>query len=259
MRTLSLIFCTLVAAAGCAYPRHTTLVQPAPASIAGDTTLHPDDMYALKVVEADLPQRQVSGLPWDADDDSAADPFVRIYLDDRKVWESEVLEDAGSPHWDAELPKNLLVTNSTRFRLEVWDHDSAGSADPMGRVSSTGLPATALPGAVARVSLDNKGTVTLLVSTPRAHRGVGLTVEVHSEALHVLEVEPYSPAARAGIKVGDRIVGIGPERVAHMGAQDAKSALSLANERRQKLAVTDDQGRNEHEVELDGGLLWLVL
>jgi hypothetical protein len=205
-----------------------------------------------------VPATKISGLAWD-DDDTGPDCFVRLYIDDRKVWESEPETDKVRPEWNAMLPRNVVIGPDSKFRLEVWDFDTALSADPIGRIERRGLPTTAVPGAMARLQLDSKATIVVLVSKPRAHRGAGISVEVRSDALKVLSVEPYSPAARAGIKAGDRIVGIGGERVAHMEEDDAVSQLSLAHERRHKLAVTNADGKNEREVTLDDGYVWLIM
>ncbi|KAF0160629.1 MAG: hypothetical protein FD160_4211 [Caulobacteraceae bacterium] len=122
-----------------------------------------------------------------------------------------------------------------------------------------GLPVNALPDAIARVQVDANASVTLLVTAPRAYQGVGVRVEIHPGALKVIVVEPYSPAARANIQVGETIVGIGAERVSEMTDQEAASSLSLAAERGSKLSVADAEGKNEREVTLDRGYVWLVL
>ncbi|MGH8310493.1 MAG: PDZ domain-containing protein, partial [Steroidobacteraceae bacterium] len=200
----------------------------------------------------------ISGLTWD-DDGSGPDPFARLYVDGRLVWESEVQENKVAPEWNAVLPRNVVIPPDGEFRLELWDWDTAISADPIGRIERSGLPTTMVSDAIARLQLDNFVTIVAMVSAPRAHRGVGVTVEVRPDALKVLSVEPYSPAARAGIRTGDQIVGVANERVAQLAEADAMSELSLAAERSYKLTVADADGNNEREATLDKGYVWLVM
>jgi hypothetical protein len=243
--------------AACAYPRHTT-----PLHVAGELQLplsaYPGGMYSFQLLSAELPPTKMSGLPWD-DDGSGPDCFVRLYVDDRQVWQSEVVNDQPRPEWNEVAPRNLVIPSSSSFRLELWDRDTAISGDPIAALERRGLPPTAMPGARARLQLDRASTVVILVSAPRAHRGVGLSVEVRDDFLKVLAVERFSPAARGGIAPGDHIVGIGPSRVASMSEGDKMGELSLAAERHHTLSVTDANGRNEREVALDDGFVWLVL
>lgn len=242
---------------GCAYRRHTT-----PLHLEADPQLtskdRPEHMYTFRLIGARMPERKISGLTWD-DDGSGPDPFVRLYVDNRMVWESEVKKDQVAPEWNAVLPRNVLVGPNRAFRLELWDWDTAVSADPIGRIERSGLPTTVVPDAVARVGLDSQATVVVMVTAPRAHRGVGMSVEMRPDALKVLSVEPYSPAARAGIRVGDHITAIANERVAHMDDADAMTELSLASERAYKVTVADPEGKNEREVALDPGYVWLTM
>lgn len=242
---------------GCAYRRHTT-----PLHLEVDPKLtskqRPDYMYTFRLLGAQMPERKISGLTWD-DDGSGPDPFVRLYVDNRMVWESEVQENQLRPEWNAVLPRNVVIGPNSAFRLELWDWDTAVSADPIGRIERSGLPSTVVPDAIARVPLDSKATVIVMVTAPRAHRGVGVSVELRPDALKVISVEPYSPAARAGIRVGDHITQIANERVAHLSDADAMSELSLASERAYKVSVTDAEGNDEREVTLDQGYVWLIM
>ena len=254
----ALFSCLLACALGaCAYPRHTTPLNDAP-GLKVPTEQTPGGMYTVRLLSAVAPPNKISGLAWD-DDGTGPDLFARIYVDDRKVWESPVIENETKPQWNRVLPGNVIVPRASDFRLELWDYDTPVSADPIGRIEHRGLPPTAIPDAIARLQLDAGTMVVIMVSAPRPHRGVGLEVEVRPDALKVLSVEPYSPAARAGVKKGDHIVGIASERVAHMEEANKISELSLAAGRHAKLVVTDSNGKNEREVQLDGELIWLVL
>jgi hypothetical protein len=255
MRNLCLLVTTF-ALFSCAYPRRSTHMQPAPPAIV-EAAKRPDGLWTLRVLTGQASERKRAGMEWD-NDGTPPDPFLRLYVNDRLVWESEVQADTTEPAWNVTLPRNLGATQEDNFRIEMWDRDTAVDADPMGRLSHTGLPANAMPDAEARLQLELGNSVDVVVSAPTAQRGVGLYFEIHKDALVVLEVEPRSPAGRAGLKPGDRIVGVGPERVQHMTGQEAASQLSLASERGQALTVADAKG-TERQVPLDKEPIWLVM
>jgi hypothetical protein len=239
---------------GCAYPRRTTLVHAAPASAEPVDT--PSGLWSIRLVEAQLPETKGGGLPWDSDG-TGPDPYIRLVIDERVVWESPVQQNTLNPQWNVTLPRSVRIPPGSKFRLELWDEDTA-SADPAGTFAHLGLPANALPNAKARLSLDNLGTATIMISAPKPWKGLGLTYEQHGDALVVLSVEEFSPASRAGIAVGERIVAIGETRVQQLTAARAASDLSLAVDRRSTLTVADQHGK-EREVNLDRGYLWLTM
>ena len=255
MRTALLVLCAVLCVA-CAYPRRATVAHPAPIASVKSSD-YPEGLWTLRILGAELPERKPGGLPWDSDG-TPPDPFVRLWIDKRLVWESPTLENTRKPEWNVTLPRNISVPSGATFRLEVWDRDTAVSADPAGYIQRSGLPETALPDAVARLTLDNLANLSIVVSAPRAHRGVGLRYEVRSDSLVVLEVDALSPAARAGIRVGERVVAIGPQRVSELGGDEASSDLSLAADRGHVLTIADEQGK-ERQVSLDKGFIWLTM
>ncbi|HET6337261.1 MAG TPA: PDZ domain-containing protein [Polyangiales bacterium] len=246
----------LAVASGCAYPRRETLAYPAPANPeAGRSGGEPSGMYSIRLIGAELPPFKGAGLPWD-EDGSPPDPYLKLILGDRVVWESPAQENTLHPQWNVTLPRNVYVSSNTRFRLEMWDRDS-GSSDPAGSIQRMGLPETALPDAAARLPLDNLGAVTVMLSAPKASRGVGVRYEAHGDGLLVLDVEPFSPAARAGVKKDDLIVAIGESRVEAIGGNKAGSELSLAGDRGYSLTL--QAGKSERVVQLDRDFLWLTM
>lgn len=253
MRIFGLVL--LVAAlAGCAYPRRTTLVHAAPPSAEPQDT--PSHLWSIRFVDAQLPEAKGEGLPWDGDG-SGPDPFVRLTLDGRVVWESPVQADTLHPTWNVTLPRNVYITAQTRFRVELWDGDTAAK-DPAGNIVRSGLPENALPDASAHLTLDNGATVTIVVSKPQPSQGLGVDFEEHSDALWILSVERFSPAARVGIQVGDHVVAVGGVRIDAMTAAKAASELSLSADRAATLTVRDAKGK-ERQVTLERGYLWLTM
>jgi hypothetical protein len=238
----------------CAYPRYTTPLH-AELNPKLSSKDRPGGVYTFRLISAELPPTKISGLTWD-DDGSGPDPFVRLYVDGRLVWESEVKSDQARPEWNVVLPRNVAIRSNSLFRLELWDRDTSIGADPIGQLERRGLPANVVLDAQARLQLGN-ATVLVMVQAPHAHKGVGLAVEARSDKLEVLSVEPYSPAGRAGIRVGDIIVGVGSARVSQLGPEGAVSALSLASERGHKVTLAGKGG--ERQVTLDQGYVWLVM
>lgn len=246
----------LSAVSGCAYKHHTTPLQtvPNPPRTASEW---PGGLYGLRLQTAEAVQVKLSGLPWD-DDGSGPDAFVRLFVDERLVWESPVQDNDETPQWNVAPPRNVVIPKDSLFRLEMWDYDSAVTADPMGHVERRGLPGNTLPGTESRIVLSTGAVVTLMTTAPVPMRGVGVTVELHPSELKVLSVEPFSPAARAGIRKGDAIVGIGFARVSELSEDKAASELSLSIDRGHALMVRRP-GEIEHEVKLDQGYVWLVM
>jgi hypothetical protein len=230
------------------------MAHPAPASAQPQT--QPSGLWSFRFVEAMLPDFKGGGLPWDSDG-TLPDPFVRLIIDGRTIWESPVQQNTRNPHWNVTLPRSVYVPSGANFRIELWDEDPAGS-DPAGVLIRAGLPETARPDALARLTMDNMSVVSVVVSEPRAYKGVGIDFEQRSDALYVIGVEAFSPAARAGIKTGESIVAVGPQRVEAVGSARAASDLSLSAERGGTLTVRDKKGQ-EREAILDSDFLWLVM
>jgi membrane-associated protease RseP (regulator of RpoE activity) len=253
MRTAILLL-ALGLISGCAYPRRSTMMHPAPASVQPQT--QPAHLWSIRFLDAQLPELKGGGLAWDSDG-TPPDPYVRLRIDGRVVWESPVQKDTLHPQWNVTLPRSIYVPPAASFRLELWDQDAA-SSDPAGVILRSGLPETALPNGVARLGLDNQAVVSITISEPAAFKGVGIEFEQRSDALVVLKVEPFSPAARASIKPGERIVAIGSARVEALGPARAASELSLGADRGATLTVADEHGK-EREAALDRDFLWLTM
>ena len=246
----------LLSANACAYRHHVTPLQTVP-NPPRTSQEWPSGVYGLRLQQAEARQVKLSGLTWD-DDGTLPDVFLRIFIEGRKVWQSEVITNDDTPVWNVGLPANVVIPKDAHLRIELWDWDTPLSADPMGHTERRGLP-NALPGTESRFVLNTSAVVTLMVTAPEPRRGVGLSVELQPDALKVLSVEPYSPAARAGIKVGDRITSIGHAPVAELSTDKAASELSLAVDRQHELGLTNADGGNARAVKLDQGYVWLVL
>lgn len=241
-------------APGCAYPRRGTPLREVPSErIAREQV--PDGLWRLVVIAAEIPPKKRGGLAWD-DPEGAPDPFAKLIVDGRQLWQSAVLENTLAPKFDASPPRNLAFAQNQRVRFELWDKDGL-SQDPIGVYEGRAL-GNAIVGADTLVKLEGGAILTVRVEPPRAHTGTGITrYESRKRSLVLLEVLPSSPAGRAGLKPGDRIVAIDGQPIEKLGRKRADSALALLQERKSELTVK----RNEEyrSVKLDDGYVWLSL
>mgnify|MGYP003407130770 FL=1 len=254
MRLLSVILTLGMLLSGCAYPRRSTLVHAAPPSAEPADT--PSHLWSIRLVDALLPETKGGGLTWDSDG-TGPDPYLVLSIDGRVIWESPVQENTRQPQWNVTLPRNIYVPRNAKFRVELRDQDTA-SSDPAGAYTRNGLPENALPDAPARLALDNHGSVTIRISKPQPSKGLGVDYEQRSDALVVLRVDEFSPASRAGIKVGESVVAIGEARVSSLTGPKAASELSLSADRAATLTIADAKGK-ERQVTLDRDFLWLTM
>jgi hypothetical protein len=253
---LSLIALSALIATGCIYPRRSTSLTPVARADAGMISA-PSDIWQLTIVGAEISPRKRGDLPWD-EGGGAPDVFVRVYRGEALLFETPVEGDSHTPAWGATLPSNVHLPPGTALRFEVWDQDTVGN-DPVGQFRSRGLPQNAIPDADARLLLEGGSYVTIRVSAPRPHRGVGIEqYEVRPDALVVMRVATHSPASRARLVPGDAILAIGDRQVSAMTDAEAASALSMASQRQSALTVRGANGR-EREVQLDRDFLWQTM
>lgn len=243
---------------GCVYPRRGTSLTPVRSERTSGTFNAPAHIYQLTIANAQVRPRKSGDLPWDSDGEGRPDPFVRVYRGEELLFETEQVNDTLTPEWETTLPRNVRLPPDHRVRIEVWDSDNIGN-DPVGIYNGRGLPSNAAAGGDARIMLEGGSWLTVRAEAPRPHRGVGIEeYEVRPGELVVQRVLPFSPAGRAGIEAGDRIVGIGDQRVADLNEAQAASALSMAANRQSQLTVKDADGR-ERQVDLDRGYVWLAM
>lgn len=255
-RSIVAIALLALALSACAYPRRSTSLTPVERARAS-TLSAPPDIWQLTIVTAQITPRKRGNLTWD-EGGGLADPFVRVYRGTELVFETPVLNDTLAPEWNVTLPANVRISPNATLRFELWDRDTIGN-DPVGRMQTRGLPANAERDADARLMMEGGNYLTIRVSAPRPHRGVGIAeYELRPDALLVMRVLPYSPADRADLEPGDAIVQVGDRRVTAMSSAEAASALSMAARHRTTLKVRGSDGR-EREVELDGGMVWLTM
>lgn len=243
----------LLCAVSCVYPRRSTPLTDVAAQAPIDRATQPENLWQLQLLSAEIPEEKRGGLSWD-DDRGAPDVYFVLLAQDQQIWKSAVIEDSESPtKFGPEHAVNLSFDRNARLGLQLWDEDSVG-ADPIGVYRGRALAEAALDSPVV-VKLDSGASVTLKVAQPKPMLGTGLAeYEIRPGALYVIAVLPNSPAARAGLERGDRIVAIEGKSVKSLGKEGAASALSLAAQNESELTI--ERNKSTRKVKLDKGYVW---
>ncbi len=231
-----------VALVGCGavFPRYSTATRAVPDAFRSGGTLSPppDGVRDLSVVMAELPPSRPDGRAWD--DDGLADPYVVVYRDGTEVLRTPVARDTNRAMWE-HARTTLDLRSAGSFRFELFDDDGAFD-DAVGSVEVPGVPPEASQSGAWRVTFANHSVVQVALRAPEPRMGMGVTYEVHSDYLGVVEVMVPSPANTAGVAVGDRITHVEGQRVSDLGELGARQAMDRSAVRPITVIVTRPGG-----------------
>jgi membrane-associated protease RseP (regulator of RpoE activity) len=243
--------------AGCAtaFPTFSTPERPVSEAAGPLDPPPPDDLFYLRLDSAKIPKRTRDGRAWDTVGGETPDPFAILFIDDREVLRTAPQPNTLEPRWRDAPGGNFRVGRRSVLRIEMFDHNP-GPDQPICMVEFARIDEDV--GAGRRDLLcDNGATVRLHVEPARAVVGVGITLEVHFGEVIVTRVVPESPADRAGLRAGSRIVAIQGKRVRDMVEGEARSMIYANLRTGFTLSVLEGDGTTR-TVELENGPIYPV-
>jgi hypothetical protein len=238
---------------GCVFPRGHTPVSPAPRHVEHASA--PKHLYQLVLVEAEVPAKMRSGLPWDdTPEDALADPYLELAVQGRVLWRSSTQRNTTTTRWKDPPAENLRIDTGDMVDLALWDDDPV-ARDPIGIYQGRAF-AHAMLGEEFTIQLEGGTRIVLRLDPPVPVVGLGLaSYELHNDAIWVRAVLPTSPAARAGLAPGDRIYMLDGVTVRKLGPRNAEARLAVASDATLKLGVK--RGEAWRDLHLSAGPIWL--
>ncbi len=235
------------------YPEMKTSVRPHPEGQDPDPA--PDeDLYYFYFEGARIPAKNQGGQPWP---DGAPDPFAKLIVENKDLVVTPVESKTLRPTWAKQDKRNYRILKGSKIYVEVWDSNPMTNM-PICRARIRDLAAIR-EGGSNEIWCESGAQVWLHVEPPRAMVGLGLYYEMRGQdGVRVTRVVEVSPAARAGLGSGDRILGIQGKKVANMDALEIKSTINQHARAGLKLDVWFKSGER-HLVELKEGAMFPLL
>lgn len=194
-----------------AVPDHATLEPPPP-----------DDLFFIYFEKAAIPAKTQGGLAWDG---GAPDPFAVLTVGGVEVLKTPVESKTREPKWEDQKKENHRISVAQPIYVDLWDSNPVRN-HPICHVLVKNLEAMR-DGADKELWCDSGARIWLHVEPARAVFGVGLYYETRgSDGVRVTRVAGGSPAARAGLAAGDRILAIQGKKVAEMDSLTVRSMMN---------------------------------
>lgn len=221
----------LLAPLGCAATASGGLLTHAPAATGAKLEPPaPPDLYWVKFTGAEIPDKSPGGQLWD-DVDELPDPFAVIYVDDREVLRGSTEGNTLSPTWPEGPSGNILLPRGSSFKLELFDADALENTligrgkfvAPTTDELNEGFMWIQLEAASGGGARARRGRVKLSIEAPHALIGFGFGIEVDREKVFVTECLEHSPAGRAGVRKGDKLLAVNGVNIAPATESEGRS------------------------------------
>jgi hypothetical protein len=214
---------SLLFSSGCAavYPEMKTAVR-APQEGARPQPPPADDLFFLYFAGVTVPPKDQGGRDWPG---GTPDPYAKILVDNHVIMMTPVEPGTREPTWPKQVKQNYKINPNSTVVVEVWD-DNAMTDMPICHAKIRSL-LNLRDGTASEIWCDSGARVQLFVGEAQPLVGVGLYYETRGrDGVRVTRVVGDSPAARAGLGEGDRILAIQGKPVAAMDALQIRSAIN---------------------------------
>lgn len=93
--------------------------------------------YKMTIKSAQIAEKKSNGLPWDSPPFMKPEPYVKVFVDNRLIYTTNMVKDTHSPVWNESF--SFSYKDGQNIKIEVWDED-VWSDDFIGNWHGTSLP-----------------------------------------------------------------------------------------------------------------------
>lgn len=227
---------------GAVYPEVAAPVRPAPSHVPPEPPA-PDDIVYVDFIGAHIPRTTRDGQAWGRAGVGGPDAFAKLIVDGRDILVTPITSGTLHPTWPEQRRANYRIPRGADVRVELWD-DKAIKDRPicLKRLGNLQDEVAATP--VELVCQESGARILMNVRPGRPLLGLGLYYELQGAGgVRVTRVIEESPASRAGITPGTRILQLQGRAVQEMDALDVKSAINAHARTGVAMEVLTPEGR----------------
>lgn len=210
---------------GCAlvYPEYGTHLAKAPDMGTFDPP-PPEDRLYIEVVSAKIPEKTRDGRVWDEVLGSLPDPFLKIMFNEAEIYRTDPESDTLAPVWKDAPKGNFPLKTGDTVRIEIWDANTLID-HPIG-VKQVTLGSEMFDVDTETIKFEGGVELELRIRPAKPLWGFGIRYEVHSGGSSITSVMDQSPASRAGVQSGDKILKLAGKDISAMSSDDVISEMN---------------------------------
>lgn len=221
------------------FPELSTRFSEAPKAASYDPP-PPPDRHFVRVVSGVVPPKARDGRDWGQAFGSMPDPFVKVFVNDKELFRTDPASDTFEPKWEKSTAANFRIALGDKVEVQLW-HKGALTDTPVGVREQTLTP-DMLDSEEVLFDLGNGAQVTLAILPAKPVWGLGFWFELRNDSAYVTRLVDSSPASRADVAAGDRILKIDDKPVEKMTVDEMKSLLSAFPAAGRTLALQHKEG-----------------
>ena len=243
----------LTSACGAVYPELGTPIRVLPPRIAAQPP-PPEELVFIRFAGAQIPARTRDGRIWDATGNALPDAFAKLIVDKKEILVTPVQSDTLRPTWRNQPIANYFIRRGAVVRIELWDANPINN-HPICVHEIRNIHQEMLSDSNVEIACSSGARIELIVDPAHARLGLGLFYELRTEQVFVTRVLRESPASRAKLRRGDRILNIQGVDVAKMEDGQAQSLINANAPTGVLLRVKSPDG-TERELTLKEGPIY---
>jgi hypothetical protein len=203
----------------------------------------PQDVIYLEVQQAKIPALTRDGRKWDSIGGTAPDPFVIVFLDNKELLRTPVQSNTLEPNWPDQPRGNYRIPLASKLRVEMWDSNPMNNY-PICSKWLAGVHSQVLAGeAKLDLRCESGAQLNFLVAQAHPSVGLGFFYELLTGRVNITRVYSESPAAKAGVLAGDRVLEIMGKKVSDMEDGEAQSLINSNAQAGVRLRLRHRDGR----------------
>ena len=196
----------------------------------------PPNVRWISFKKATIPQLTRDGRKWGGDlSNGLPDPYAKLLVNNGPILQTTVQRGTLTPTWPDAPKGNFRIGRDDRLRIEVWDarvvNDRPIGIREVGTINVNEVFSERLD-----VETENGVRVEVAIESARGRLGYGFFYELRTYDVYTSRVFEESPAARAGLRVGDQIIRIDGREARDMNEGEIRTAF---NARRPKGVTLD--------------------